>query len=106
LPPNPAPTLLSITPDSGPGNIPTPVLVEGTGFFGTPNLKLGDVWLVDVLVVDDTTISATVPAGLAAGVYDLTIYNGDCQQVVLLDAYTVGEGAARFVFLPLVAKGQ
>jgi len=106
LDPNPAPTLVSITPDSGPGNLPTPVVIEGTGFVGTPSLMLGDVWLVDVVVVDSTTIQATVPAGLAIGVYDLKIYNGDCQEAELLDAYTVEAGASQFIFLPLVQKGE
>jgi len=57
-------------------------------------------------VVDSTTIQATVPVGLAIGVYDLKIYNGDCQEAELLDAYTVEAGASQFIFLPLVQKGE
>jgi len=37
-------------------------------------------------------LQAVVPAGMAGGVYDLTLYNGDCQEAVLTDAFTVLEG--------------
>jgi PKD repeat protein len=30
-----------------------------------------------------------VPAGMAPGTYDLTLYNGDCQEAVLADAFSV-----------------
>ncbi len=39
-----------------------------------------------------TTLHAVVPAGMALGVYDLTLYNGDCQEAVLDDAFTGLEG--------------
>jgi PKD repeat protein len=89
LPPNPAPTLLSITPNSGNNLIPTPVVITGTNFLGSPSLKLGDTWLESVTLVDANTITATVPAGIPEGVYDLTLYNGDCQSSVLSDTFTV-----------------
>ena len=69
--------------------LPLQVTITGTGFSGIPSLQLGDVWLEDVVVVDGNTITATVPAGLLPGTYDLTLYNGDCQQAVLVDAFTV-----------------
>ena len=89
LPPNPAPTLGSITPDAGNNFTPTPVVITGTNFVGSPALQLGDTWLEAVVVVDASTITAVVPAGISAGVYDLTIYNGDCQSDVLAEAFTV-----------------
>jgi PKD repeat protein len=81
--------LLSITPNSGNNLIPTPVVITGTNFLGSPSLKLGDTWLESVTLVDANTITATVPAGIPEGVYDLTLYNGDCQSSVLSDTFTV-----------------
>jgi hypothetical protein len=92
LPPNPSPTLASINPNMGGSDVPTPVVITGTNFMGSPVLKLGDTWLESVVVVDPSTINAVVPAGIAAGVYDLTIYNGDCQSDVLEAAYMVFVG--------------
>jgi hypothetical protein len=89
LPPNPAPTLLSIMPDSGSAYENTPVTVEGSGFITTPVLSLGETWLLSVTRVSSTTLTAVVPAGMAGGVYTLTLYNGDCQEATLADAYTV-----------------
>ena len=89
LPPNPAPALGSITPDAGNNFAPTPVVITGTNFVGSPALQLGDTWLESVVVVDASTINAVVSSGIPAGVYDLTIYNGDCQSDVLAEAFTV-----------------
>jgi hypothetical protein len=90
LPPDPIPTLLSITPDSGSAYEDTPVQIEGSAFVDTPAVKLGDTWLLSVTLVSSTTLDAVVPAGMAGGVYDLTLYNGgDCQEATLPDAYTV-----------------
>jgi hypothetical protein len=89
LPPNPAPVLLSISPNTGDSNTPTPVVITGTNFLGTPALKLGDTWLESVTVAGPNTINAIVPAGIPVGVYDLTLYNGDCQSDVLEAAFTV-----------------
>ncbi len=92
LPANPTPTLISISPDVGSNATPTPVEINGTNFAGTPALRLGDAWLLDVVVLDPATITAVVPAGLPVGTYDLAIYNGDCQSAVLEQAFTVYVG--------------
>ena len=101
----PAPTLVSLTPDSDPASQPVPVAISGTGFSGIPSIALGGLWLEDVVLLDDITITATIPAGLLPGTYDLTLYNGDCQEAVLLDAFTVtGEPDLQITFLPAVLK--
>ncbi|MBN1136553.1 MAG: PKD domain-containing protein, partial [Anaerolineae bacterium] len=89
LPPNPAPGMLSITPDFGSAFEQTPVQIEGSNFLNTPSVRLGDTWLLSVTLVSSTTLNAVVPAGMAEGVYDLTLYNGDCQEAMLTDAFTV-----------------
>jgi lysyl endopeptidase len=92
LPPNPASSLDSIVPNSGLASQDTPVTVYGSGFITTPVLALSETWLLDVTQVSSTTLQAVVPAGMALGVYDLTLYNGDCQEAVLTDAFTVVGG--------------
>ena len=92
LPPTPAPSLDSMVPDWGLASQDTPVTVYGSGFITTPVLALGDTWLLDVTQVSSTTLQAVVPAGMALGVYDLTLYNGDCQEGVLREAFTVVGG--------------
>jgi len=89
LPPNPAPGVLSITPNTGSAFEQTPVQIGGSSFLDTPSVRLGDTWLLSVTMVSSTTLDAMVPAGMAEGVYDLTLYNGDCQEAVLVDAFAV-----------------
>jgi hypothetical protein len=103
LPPNPAPELLSISPSSGSSHDPTAVTIEGSHFLDRPSLRLGDTWLVSVTLVSSTTIDAVVPAGMATGVYTLTLYNGDCQQDSLPDAYEVLQPKF-YVYMPLIVK--
>jgi hypothetical protein len=105
LPRAPAPTMLSLAPAAGPGNLPISVTLTGTGFTGTPSILLGNFWLEDVVVLNSTTITASLPAGLLPGTYDLIFYNGDCQEAVLLDAFTVTTDVTlQIVTLPLVMK--
>jgi hypothetical protein len=104
LPLAPAPTLQSVYTDHGLPDAAIEVIISGTGFSGTPSLRLGDVWLEDAVVVDENTIMAIIPAGLLPGTYDLTLYNGDCQEAVLEDAYTVDTLLPIITYLPVVMK--
>jgi len=92
LPPNPAPIVSGISPDSGAPDSETPVVISGSGFVETPSVRLGSTWLLSPTLVSSTTLNAVVPAGLAEGVYDLTLVNGDCQEAELLGAFTVVSG--------------
>ena len=92
LPPNPAPAVLSVAPDTGSAYEETAVVIEGAGFIETPSAKLGETWLLSMTQVSSTTLNAVVPAGMAGGVYTLTLYNGgDCQESSLTSAFTVIE---------------
>jgi hypothetical protein len=105
LPLAPAPTLLFLTPDDdSAADLPFEITISGTGFSGTPSILLGDVWLEDAVVLDVNTITATIPAGLLPGTYDLTLFNGDCQEAVLLDAFTVTTIPLQTTFLPTILK--
>jgi hypothetical protein len=106
LPPNPTPTLLSISPNRGGNDLPTPVVITGSGFLETPALQLGETWLISVTVVSSTTIEAVIPTGLPLGVYALTLTNGDCQGATLESAFEVlpPTPESRFIFLPATFK--
>jgi PKD repeat protein len=87
--PNNPPQIVSITPDSGSSFSETPVTIEGSDFQPTPFVQLDGTLLLSVTYVSSTTLTAVVPAGMAPGVYDLMIINPDCQDDILLDAFTV-----------------
>ena len=94
LPPFELPTLLSIDPGTGSPDEPTPVTITGAWFQPTPVVLLGDIPLLDVTHVSESTLTAVVPAGMPEGTYDLVLYNPDCQEAVLPDAFTIsGEPA-------------
>jgi len=51
------------------------ITISGSGFLTGPKLMLGSTELTDVQYVDANTLTATVPAGLAAGSYPLILIN-------------------------------
>src|SRR6267143_601904 len=65
-PSNPAPTVTSITPNSGTSNCGTSVTVAGRGFLSVATVKLGGTSATGVTVVNSTTITAATPAHAAA----------------------------------------
>ena len=89
LPANPTPVLLDISPNVGSADADTPVVITGSNFITTPVLMLGETWLISVTQVSTTTLNAVVPAGIPVGTYDLTLFNGDCQESVLSAAFTI-----------------
>jgi hypothetical protein len=86
--PIPPPIVLSITPNQGLNTAPVPVVIGGENFMDPPSVYLGSNSLINTWV-DAYTINATVPAGLAPGVYALTVTNPDSQFDTLPAAYTV-----------------
>jgi len=72
----PAPSVTDILPSTGVNTGTTAVTITGADFFDTPGARLGVVALQDVMTsTDGTTLTATVPAGIAAGTYDLYVTN-------------------------------
>jgi hypothetical protein len=95
---------MSVTPVRGASSTATPVLIHGTGFSlrtiqpaagGAPSVDetflawIGDRSLDNVRWVDDETLSATVPAGLAAGLADLRVQGPFGTSGLLPGAFTV-----------------
>jgi photosystem II stability/assembly factor-like uncharacterized protein len=94
------PTVTAVRPDHAPNDLDATVVISGTGFAAitgshaiTPPLAyLGSTPLDDVIWVNSTTLSATVPWGLDAGVYTLTVVNPDGGTGLLSNAFTVTQG--------------
>jgi hypothetical protein len=84
---NPAPTVGSITPNSGPVAGGTAVTITGTGFLAGATVSLGGTAATGVNVVSSTSITATTAAH-AAGAVTVTVTNSDAQSGSLTNGYT------------------
>jgi len=85
--PNPAPTVSSISPGSGPTAGGTPVTITGTGFASGATVTLGGSAATNVAVANSTTITATTPAH-AAGAVNIVVTNADGQSGTLANGFT------------------
>jgi len=65
------PSASRISPTTGPAG--TAVTVSGTGFSESMSVKLGRKPLSDLAVIDETTLTGTVPDGLSPGPANLII---------------------------------
>src|SRR5258705_2807922 len=83
---NPAPTVTSILPVSGPTSGGTIVTISGTGFLSNATVKFGGVSATNVSAAS-TSITATAPAH-AAGKVDVIVTNTDSQSATLAQALT------------------
>lgn len=86
-PPNPAPTVISITPNSGTTNGGTAVTIAGTGFLAGATVKMGGTSATVLSVVNSALITATAPAH-AAGAVDVVVTNTDTKTGTLTSGYT------------------
>ena len=89
------PVVMDVAPTTAPNDLDTPIVITGTGF--TTGISgtlayLGNAPLMDVTWVNSTTLYATVPWGLDAGVYTLTVVNPDGGTGSLPNAFTVTQG--------------
>jgi hypothetical protein len=85
----PPPTITAIDPNIGVNNVPIDITVTGTDFFATPLVKIGDSPCVNVTYISSTILTATVPPGIPAGVYTVTITNPDYRLGILPSGFTV-----------------
>jgi len=82
------PTITEVLPNMGSSNIPNDINIYGTNF------QNGATIILDTLPLTTTYMSvshlrAVVPAGLTAGIYDITVENPDGGAATLNNAYTV-----------------
>jgi hypothetical protein len=80
--------LTAISVPSGSASGGTPITLTGTGFASGATVTFGVTAATNVLVVDTTTITATIPAH-AAGVVNVTVTTGGVTKT-LSAAYTYG----------------
>ena len=84
---NPAPTVLSITPNSGTANGGTAVTIAGTGFLAGATVSVGGTAATATTVVSSTSITATTPVH-SAGSVDVVVTNPDTRSGTLASSYT------------------
>jgi hypothetical protein len=84
---NPAPTVTSITPNTGTASGGTAVTIMGTGFLSGATVTLGGTLATGVTVVSVTSITATTPAH-ATGAVNVVVTNTDTQNSTLTNGYT------------------
>ena len=71
----PAPNVTSISPDSGPNAGGGSVTITGTDLTGATSVTIGGNACTDLVVVNATTITCTVPAG-TSGAKDVVVTTG------------------------------
>ncbi len=89
---NPAPTVSSIAPSTGPAGGGTAVTITGTGFLSGATVSLGGTAATGVVVSGSTMISATTAAH-ATGAVNVVVTNPDSQSGTLTNGYTYGNPA-------------
>ena len=86
----PAPTVSSVSPNSGSTTGGTAVTITGTNFAAGATVTFGSAAATNVVVVNSTTITATTPAGSAGGVTVTVTVNGQSGSLATGFTYTVG----------------
>lgn len=80
----------AVAPGAGPLNGGTPITVTGGGFRSGSTVSLGRAVATDVVVVDQSTITAVTPAG-KKGPVDVTVNAPDGARVTLVGGFTYVE---------------
>ncbi len=87
--PLPAPTVSSIDPTSRTDDDPTSATVTGSDFIATPGVSVGATACTDVVVVDGTELTCTIPSGIVTGLYDVVVTNPDSSYGTLANGFEV-----------------
>lgn len=83
-----------ITPNQITNNQSTTVTITGNNFQNGATVKIGtSSYATDVNVLNSTTITATIPSGLAVGTYNIIVTNLDNTSATLTNAITVSAPA-------------
>ncbi|MFI0714392.1 IPT/TIG domain-containing protein [Streptomyces inhibens] len=84
-----APTVSSVSPASGPAAGGTPVAVTGTGFTGATAVRFGTTMSTSFILVSDTHITTTTPAGTGTVQVTVTTPRGTSAEFVTYTYSTV-----------------
>ncbi|MCL4234325.1 MAG: IPT/TIG domain-containing protein [Deltaproteobacteria bacterium] len=82
-------TVDSVEPTEGSNVVDTAITVRGTGFAGSMEIYVGATLCTSVTQVSATVLTASVPAGMTAGIYDVTAVSSTGASGVRADAFTV-----------------
>lgn len=85
--PDPPPTISSVSPNLGPANGGTTVVISGTNFHAADTVQVGNLLASSVQVLSATQIRA-VTAPESSGVVDVTVQDSDGQVGTLPNAFT------------------
>ncbi|HEV2116610.1 MAG TPA: IPT/TIG domain-containing protein, partial [Terriglobales bacterium] len=88
-----APTVSSVSPNSGPSTGGTAVTISGTNFAAGAVVTFGGTPATNVTVVSGTSITATTPAH-AAGTVNVVVTNSDSQSGTLTSGFTYTSSTA------------
>jgi LPXTG-motif cell wall-anchored protein len=83
------PTLLAVSPLAGPTEGGTAITITGTGLASTSGVTIGGEAVTDLVVVDDSTVTAVTPAGPLGGA-DVVVRT-DAGSTTLADGFTYAE---------------
>ena len=81
--------IISVTPDTIAYNTSATISIVGSDFMAGAYASITGGINLATTFVNDTTLSAVVPAGLAPGVYALTVTNNDATSVTLSNALSI-----------------
>ena len=84
---NPAPTVSSVSPNSGSSGGATGVTITGTNFLSGATVSFGGTAAANVTVVSSTSITAKTPTH-ATGAVNVVVTNSDGQSGTLSNGYT------------------
>ena len=94
---DPAPTIISLSSNSGTIAGFTPITITGTNFKKGAKVYLGDK-LATIVSVTDTEIQVKTPVSTVSGLVSVKVVNPDQQEVILNDGYN-------YEPLPIIVKG-
>ena len=80
-------SVAQVIPDNGCNETPVTVTIAGSGFSASTSAALGN-WPLSATWIDNSTLEATVPQHIAAGVYDLLVRDPGGDWNILANAYT------------------
>lgn len=96
--------LITVLPNQAFNDVDTPIEIIGSGFSndgGVTQVFLGDFPLSQVILVNESTITALVPWGLQPGIYDLRLVNPNGDENILDSAFEVTQGVGQWNSNPI-----
>ncbi|MFA4956985.1 MAG: VWA domain-containing protein [Candidatus Methanoperedens sp.] len=91
-------SVTGISPNISIINTPTNVVITGSGFNSGATVTVGSASATAVVVVSTTKITATIPATLSAGTYNVVVTNTDSHSATLTNGFTISSSSSSGFF--------